>query len=93
MRVVSGDDVVAVVERRGERRTVNMLLVGGLPVGTPVLVHLDSAVRVLDEEEAEMIDQAVAGLEAAARGESVDQYFADLVAREPQLPPHLKPQS
>lgn len=84
MRVVSGDDVVAVVERRGERRTVNMLLVGGLPVGTPVLVHLGSAVRVLDEDEAETIDQAVAALEAAARGESVEQSVADLVARGPR---------
>ncbi|MBM4776938.1 MAG: HypC/HybG/HupF family hydrogenase formation chaperone [Archangiaceae bacterium] len=65
MRVVSGDDLMAVVEREGERRSVKMLLVGAQPEGTPVLVHLGSAVRVLDEDEARAIDEAIASITGA----------------------------
>jgi hydrogenase expression/formation protein HypC len=89
MRVISGDDVTALVTRGEEQRRVSTLITGAVPVGAHVLVHLDSAVRVLDAEEAALIDQAISGLEAAARGESPDSFFADLINREPQLPPHL----
>ncbi len=89
MRIVSGDDLSAVAERSGEQRTISMLLSGAVAPGTFVLVHLGSAVRVLDDEEARLIDEAIAGLEAANRGENVDQYFADLIGRTPQLPSHL----
>jgi hydrogenase expression/formation protein HypC len=89
MRVISGDDVSALVTRGEEQRRVSMLITGAVPVGAHVLVHLDSAVRVLDAEEAALIDQAISGLEAAARGESADSFFSDLINREPQLPPHL----
>lgn len=82
MRVVSGNEYSAVVERGDERRTVSMMLVGEVPVGTAVLVHINSAVRVLEEDEAADIEGAVAGLEASARGEPVDAYFAGLVASE-----------
>lgn len=91
MRVVSGDDCSAEVERGSERRRVSMLLVGAQPIGTSVLVHLDSAVRVLDPEEAELIDRALNGLEAASRGENPETYFDDLIDREPTLPAHLQP--
>lgn len=67
------------------------MLVGTQPVGTPLLVHLDAAVRVLEEAEAALIERAVAGLEAAGRGEDPEGYFDDLVNREPSLPPHLAP--
>lgn len=82
MRVVSGNEYSAVVERGDERRTVSMMLVGEVPVGTAVLVHINSAVRVLEEDEAADIEGAIAGLEASARGEPVDAYFAGLVASE-----------
>ncbi|MDP3500063.1 MAG: [NiFe]-hydrogenase assembly chaperone HybE [Myxococcales bacterium] len=82
MRVVSGNEYSAVVERGDERRTVSMMLVGEVPVGTAVLVHINSAVRVLEEDEAVDIEGAIAGLEASARGEPVDAYFAGLVASE-----------
>jgi hydrogenase expression/formation protein HypC len=67
-----------------------MLLVGAQPVGTVVLVHIDSAVRVLDEAEAKLIDDALEGLEAAMDGRDFDHLFADLVDREPQLPEFLR---
>ena len=55
-----------------------------------MLVHIDTAIRTLDAEEARQIDDALRGLEAAMRGESFDDHFADLINREPQLPEHLR---
>ena len=91
MRVVSTDGFSAVVEGRGERRAVSLVLVGAQPVGTPLLVHVDSAVRVLEEGELPLLEQALDGLDAALSGDAVDRYFPDLARREPQLPPHLRP--
>ena len=90
MRVVEGDDLTALCERRGETQRVSMLLVGAQPPGAHVLAHLGAAVRVLDPEEARLIEDALDGLAAAIRGENVDRLFADLVGREPQLPEHLR---
>ncbi len=90
MRVIEGDDLTALCERRGETQRVSMLLVGERPTGAHVLVHLGAAVRTLDAEEARLIDDALDGLAAAMRGENVDALFADLVGREPELPAHLR---
>ena len=49
--------------------------------------------RVLDDLEAQQIDDALSALEAALRGESVDHLFADLVDREPELPEFLRKQA
>ena len=89
MVVVEGDDMQALVERRGERRRVSMLLVGEQPVGSIVLVHIDSAVRVLDAAEAKLIDDGLDGVAAALEGKPFEHLFADLVDREPQLPDFL----
>lgn len=90
MTVVDGDDLSALCARGDERRRVSMMLIGAQPVGTAVLVHIDSAVRVLEREEARQIDDALAGLEAAMAGRDFDHLFADLIDREPQLPEHLR---
>ncbi len=89
MVIVEGDDMQALVERRGERRRVSMLLVGEQPVGSIVLVHIDSAVRVLEADEAKLIDDGLDGVEAALAGKPFEHLFADLVDREPQLPDFL----
>ncbi|MCW2315244.1 hydrogenase expression/formation protein HypC [Rhodoblastus acidophilus] len=90
MTVIEGDDVTALCARGDERRRVSVLLLGPQPAGAKVLVHIDSAVRVLDDEEATLIDRALVGLEAAMRGEDFESAFADLIDREPQLPEHLR---
>jgi hydrogenase expression/formation protein HypC len=90
MTVIDGDDFSALCEWQGERRRVSTLLVGRQTSGSRVLVHLDSAVRTLDEAEAEAIDRALAGLLAAAEGQAFEHLFADLVDREPELPEHLR---
>jgi hydrogenase expression/formation protein HypC len=90
MSIVEGDDISALCQRGDEQRRVSLLLVGAQPVGTQVLVHIDTAVRVLDADEAALIDRALDGLAAAMRGEDFESAFADLVDREPQLPEHLR---
>lgn len=89
MRIVAGDDVSAVCERRGDQRRVSLMLIGAQPPDTWVLVHLDSAVRVLGADEARLIDDALDGVAAALEGRDFDHLFADLIEREPELPPHL----
>ncbi len=90
MRVIEANDVSALCARGEETRRVSLLLVGPQEPGALVLVHIDSAVRVLDEQEARLIESALQGLAAALRGESCDEHFADLLNREPELPAHLR---
>jgi hydrogenase expression/formation protein HypC len=90
MVVVESDDFSALCERGEEKRRVSLMLVGPQAPGTRLLVHIDSAIRALDEEEARQIDEALRGLEAALHGEDFDSHFADLIGREPQLPDHLR---
>ncbi len=75
----------------GERvETIDMSLVGPQSPGTWVLVFLGAARDVLDEQTAEQITRALAGLDSVMRGEGVGDAFADLDNREPTLPPHLE---
>ena len=90
MTIIETNGLSALCERRGERRQVSVMLLDQPPVGTQVLVFIDSAVRLLDAEEARQIDNAVDGLAAACNGEAFDHLFADLIDREPELPAHLR---
>jgi hydrogenase expression/formation protein HypC len=90
MTVVEGGEFSALCARGDERRQVSLLLVGPQPAGSRVLVHIDSAIRILDEQEAAQLDQALDGLAAALRGENFEQAFADLIERGPQLPGHRR---
>jgi hydrogenase expression/formation protein HypC len=91
MTVVEGDEVSALCERRGEVRRVSMMLIGTVAPGTPVLVHIDTAVRTLEPAEAGLIDDALDGVAAAVDGRPFEHLFADLVDREPELPEFLRP--
>ena len=90
MQVLELDGATALCERRGEQRRVNLALVGDVPPGAYVLVHIDAAIRVLDADEAALVDDAIQCLEAANEGRPIDSFFADLVGREPELPAHLQ---
>ena len=90
MRVLEGDDMTALCERAGGVTRLSMLLVGALPKGAYVLAHLGSAIRVIDAEEARLIDEALLGLAEAVEGGDFLARFADLIDREPQLPEHLR---
>ncbi len=90
MTIVEADEFSALCARGEERRRVSLLLVGPQEAGTKVLVHIDSAIRILGEEEAAQLDRALDGLAAALRGENFEQAFADLIERGPQLPTNLR---
>ncbi|MBB4267113.1 HypC/HybG/HupF family hydrogenase formation chaperone [Roseospira visakhapatnamensis] len=91
MRILDIRGAEALCQGRGEVRRVSMVLLDPQPVGAWVLVHLDTARQPLTAEEAATIDRALDALETVARGGAVDHLFADLVDREPELPPHLRP--
>jgi hydrogenase expression/formation protein HypC len=78
MRVIESDGFTALCEIRGEQRRVNVMLIEGAEPGAWVLIHAGNAVRLLEEEEAARIVEALEALNAALNGESVDGYFADL---------------
>jgi hydrogenase expression/formation protein HypC len=90
MTIVETDGMTALCERRGEQRRVSVLLLDHPPVGGQVLVFIDNAVRLLDADEARLIDDALDGLAAACSGEDFEHLFADLINREPELPEHLR---
>jgi hydrogenase expression/formation protein HypC len=58
--------------------------------GTWILAYNGSGVREMTADEAQQTSHALDALDAAMQGGNVDGFFADLVGREPSLPPHLK---
>ncbi|WP_051334873.1 HypC/HybG/HupF family hydrogenase formation chaperone [Bradyrhizobium sp. Ai1a-2] len=90
MTIVETDGVSALCEYGNERRRVSVLLLSEPPVGANVLVYIDTAMRLLDDDEARLIAAALQGLGAALIGQEWAPFFADLVNRDPQLPEHLR---
>jgi hydrogenase expression/formation protein HypC len=80
-----------------QRERLDMRLVGRQAPGTWVLSFLGAARRVLDPVEAAQIRDALQALHVALQDDpdptAFDALFADLINREPQLPPHLQAQA
>ena len=92
MQVVEVREGMAVCEGMGERRDINMQLVGDQPAGTWVLTFLDTAREVLSAEDAASISDAVMAVNLVMQGNTdIDHLFADLVDREPPRPPSMPP--
>jgi hydrogenase expression/formation protein HypC len=80
----------APADRPGEQRLVETALLGQPPQpGDWLLVHVNVAIRALTPEEAGQISDALLAVTAAANGQPFEHLLADLINREPQLPPHL----
>lgn len=90
MQVIEHDDVTALCARREELRRVSLALVGAVDIGAYVLVHVETAIRIIDAREAALVDDALSCVEAVSEGRPIDEFFADLIGREPELPPHLR---
>lgn len=91
MQVVEPCEESARCIGRGRESMVDMMLVGPQPVGTWVLVFLDTAREVVSEQKARQIADALEAMSLAMRGDhQIDHLFADLVDREPALPEFLK---
>ena len=89
MRVVAADGARARCAGRGETQDLDCMLVGALAPGDWVLAFRGAAVRVLSPAEAAATNDALDALAAVLAGD-VAAGFADLVDREPVLPPHLR---
>ena len=93
MQVLECKGAVALCEGQGERREVDMTLVGPQPRDTWVLVFLDAAREVISAERARDVSRALTALQRVLDGETqVDDLFPDLVGREPELPAFLRDQ-
>lgn len=76
-----GEGEFAWVERDGQRERVNMMLIGEQPVGTWVLTSLGLAREVVDDEQRELIEDALGALAASLTGDyDPQQHFRDLAA-------------
>lgn len=94
MQVIRSGSGYAICEAGGDRREIDMRLVGDQAEGTWVLVFLDAAREIVTAEQALLIGNALDALRLALAGntEDIDQLFPDLAGREPELPPHLQNQ-
>ncbi len=93
LRILEMHDLSALCEDPGgARESLDMSLLGAQAPGTWVLAFLGHARAVLDAAEAQRVHAALQALGAVMRGESpdIDECFADLAGREPQLPEHLR---
>ena len=70
MRVLECGGATALCEGRGERRRINMLMVGDRPPGSWVMTFLGAARDVLSEEDAAEINRTLDEIEAILRGET-----------------------
>ncbi|WP_114417837.1 HypC/HybG/HupF family hydrogenase formation chaperone [Marinospirillum perlucidum] len=75
-----------------QQQWVDTRLVEACVPGDWLLVFHGAAREKLSEQRAHQVSQALAALVAAEQGDhqAIDHLFADLVDREPQLPPHLQ---
>lgn len=91
MQLVEPRGEMAVCQGMGRTALVDLMLVGEQPVGSWLLVFLDTAREVLTAEHARQINDALLAVNLAMQGETrLDDLFADLVNREPQLPAFLR---
>ncbi|MDF0521112.1 HypC/HybG/HupF family hydrogenase formation chaperone [Bradyrhizobium yuanmingense] len=90
MTIIETDGRSALCEYSNQQRRVSVILLSEPSVGSKVLVCIDTAVRLLDDDEARLIAQALDALHAILNGEDYDRFFADLIDHEPQLPKHLR---
>ncbi|MBO4227487.1 HypC/HybG/HupF family hydrogenase formation chaperone [Bradyrhizobium neotropicale] len=90
MTIVETDGMSALCQYGNEQRRVSVMLLSEPPVGAKILVHIDTAVRLLDDDEARLIAVALDGVNAALNDNDCGHFFADLIGRGPQLPEHLR---
>ena len=91
MQVVDIEGVFAICDSRNGRSRINTMLLDEVLPGQWILTFLDTARECIDAERAQMINSALDALNVLANGgTNLDEYFSDLIGREPQLPDFLK---
>ncbi len=91
LQVVQIEGSFAWCEAGDERERLDMRLVGEQPVGSWVLAFHGAARQLMTALEAAQARAGRRALAAVLGGDGeVDEFFADLVGREPELPAHLR---
>jgi hydrogenase assembly chaperone HypC/HupF len=91
LQVIELDGSHAWCAADGVRERLDMMLVGALPAGTWVLAFHGAARQVLSDVEADRSRAGRRALAAVLAGaDGIDEFFADLVGRDPTLPEHLR---
>jgi hydrogenase expression/formation protein HypC len=92
MRVLESEGAFAWCDGRDGRQRIDLSLVGGQPAGTWLLTFMGAAREVMTADAAARNNRALDALAEVLAGDAsgLDAAFADLVSREPQLPPHLR---
>jgi hydrogenase expression/formation protein HypC len=92
MQVVEPLEGAAWCTGREGRKLIDLALVGPQPAGTWLLTFLGAAREVITAEAAGNTDRALDALACVLAGDAagVEDAFADLIARTPQLPEHLR---
>jgi len=91
LQVVEIDGSSAWCAAGADREHLDMRLIGEQPIGTWVLGFAGAARQVMSAREAEQARAARQALAAVLSGDgNIDDFFADLVGREPTLPAHLQ---
>ena len=92
LMVVCTEGSQAWCEADGQGEWLDMMLLGPQPAGTWVLGFHGAARQVMSPTEATQARAGRQALAAVLRGDgNVDEFFADLVGRTPELPAHLRP--
>jgi len=82
----------ALCQGMGQQKNIDMGLVGEQMVGVWVITFLDAAREVIDDDQAMQVTHALQAVELAMSDDNtgIEDLFADIIAREPQLPAHLQ---
>ena len=87
MQVMEAHDGFAICEGMGERREINMQLVGNQAVGTWLLTFLDAAREVISAEDASQVTDALVAVNRVMLGDTnVDHLFEDIINTERPRP-------
>ena len=75
-----GEGDFAWVERDGQREQINMMLLGPQPVGTWVLTSLGLAKEVIEDDQRQLIEDALSALAASLEDDyDPSRHFQDML--------------
>lgn len=89
-RLVSRDGIAGTATIDGRETLIDLSLTPDAKAGDWLLCFLGTAREIIGAQEAAAIAAAVEGLRRVMAGQDPGAAFADLDAREPELPPHLQ---
>lgn len=90
MRLITKDGNKGRALYQGAEENVDLSLTPEAATGDFLLVFLGAAREVISEDFARDVEAAHAALLSVMNGGDANAGFADLVNREPELPPHLQ---